>query len=417
MSGLIKKYCFFIFIILFTVNIANAQWYSQSYNTMSKLSDVYFINENTGWICGDDMVLKTTNSGTNWQKTNLTGINNSIRFINSLTGFVASNNGKLYKTINGGIDWELINLDVTTNLNKIKFLNNSFGVAVGNKTKAFKTTDGGLNWSNISIGTDLLDILDIEILSENKFIASGLQSTIWYTDNAGESWHSHSMGMPNPLFAIDFINENTGMVSGCCGMLMRTTNGGMNWSQEVYLTPGYSVHSLKYLSPNKIFIAADAGYIFRTSNNGMNWDSLAAPNGNDLYGMSFVNENTGWLVGIWGTIYKTTNGGGQGFTIGVNQISSEIPGKFLLSQNYPNPFNPVTKIVFNVPSNLNGQLSDTRLDIFDVSGKLIETLVNQNLSAGIYEVNWNADNFPSGVYFYTLKSNHYSETKRMVLMK
>lgn len=417
MSTLIKKYYFFIFIILFTVKNANAQWYSQSYNTISKLTDVYFINENTGWICGDDMVLKTINSGTNWQKTTLTGINNSIRFLNAQTGFIASNNGKLYKTMNGGANWELIDLGITTNLNKIKFLNNNFGVVVGNKTKVFKTTDGGLNWSNVSIGSDILDILDIEILSENKFNASGLQSTIWYTENAGESWHEHSMGMPNPLFAIDFVNENTGMVSGCCGMLMRTTNAGENWSQEVYLTPGFSVHSLKYLTPSKIMIAADAGYIFRTSNNGMNWDSLAAPNGNDLYGMHFVNENTGWLVGIWGTIYKTTNGGGQGFPIGINQISTEIPGKFSLSQNYPNPFNPVTKIVFDVTSNVNGQLSNMKLSIYDITGKFITELVNSELNEGTYEVIWNAQNNPSGVYFYTLRSENFSETKRMVLLK
>ncbi|HEX2786903.1 MAG TPA: YCF48-related protein [Ignavibacteria bacterium] len=412
-----KKFVFIIAIVFTTAHSIDAQWISQTSNVTGKLSDVCFINENTGWICGDDCVLKTTNSGVNWQKINISGSNNSIQFINSETGYIAGNNGKLYKTINSGVNWELVNLGITTNLNQIRFFNSSFGIVVGNKAKAFKTTNGGLNWSNISISGDTLDILDLKILSENKIIFTGTESTVWTSINAGVTWSSIWFGMPNPLFAIDFINENTGMVSGCCGMLMRTTNSGINWTPEVYLTPGFTVHSLKYVTPNKVFIAAEAGYIFRTSNNGMNWDSLVVPNHNDIHGMHFVNENTGWLVGIWGTILKTTNGGGTGFPIGINQISSNIPEKFFLSQNYPNPFNPVTKIVFDIPSNVKSQMSNVKLYVYDINGKLVETLLNQNLSTGTYEITWDASNFPSGIYFYTLNSDMFSQTKKMILIK
>lgn len=100
------------------------------------------------------------------------------------------------------------------------------------------------------------------------------------------------------------------------------------------------------------------------------------------------------------------------FIIGINPISTSVPEKFTLHQNYPNPFNPETKIKFDVPK------SDfILLQVFDLSGKHVETLVNENLNAGTYEVNFSPKNLSSGIYFYKFYSSSYSETKRMILVK
>ncbi len=109
-------------------------------------------------------------------------------------------------------------------------------------------------------------------------------------------------------------------------------------------------------------------------------------------------------------------------TVGINPISNEVPKKFSLSQNYPNPFNPSTKIKFDIPSVGQSHVFDTQLKIYDVLGKEVATLVNQQLKAGTYEVNWpatsgNASNFPSGVYFYKLVAGDFVATKKMILMK
>lgn len=100
------------------------------------------------------------------------------------------------------------------------------------------------------------------------------------------------------------------------------------------------------------------------------------------------------------------------FTIGIIKISNEVPNGFKLSQNYPNPFNPETNIEFAIPTN-----SNIKLTIYDASGREIAVLANRKLEAGTYKVNWNADNLPSGVYFYKLQSEKYFETKKMVLVK
>ena len=103
--------------------------------------------------------------------------------------------------------------------------------------------------------------------------------------------------------------------------------------------------------------------------------------------------------------------------IGIEPISTEIPQKYELLQNYPNPFNPVTKIRFNIPAFTETTRRVVSLRIYDVLGKEIAILVNENLKPGIYEIDWNAENIPSGVYFYSLITNEFTQTKKMVVLK
>lgn len=98
--------------------------------------------------------------------------------------------------------------------------------------------------------------------------------------------------------------------------------------------------------------------------------------------------------------------------IGIEQISSNVPNGFSLEQNYPNPFNPETKIRFSIPAKEN-----VRLTVFDALGREIETLVNESLAAGTYEVNFERSNLSSGVYFYKITSGNFTQTKSMVIVK
>jgi hypothetical protein len=98
--------------------------------------------------------------------------------------------------------------------------------------------------------------------------------------------------------------------------------------------------------------------------------------------------------------------------VNINQISSQIPSSFNLHQNYPNPFNPATKIKFDI-----NKTGFVKLKIYDITGRESASLVNVKLNPGQYEYKWNATNFASGVYFYTLKLEDASVSKRMVLVK
>jgi len=95
-----------------------------------------------------------------------------------------------------------------------------------------------------------------------------------------------------------------------------------------------------------------------------------------------------------------------------NGTRSEIPLQFVLEQNFPNPFNPATKIIFSIPARIN-----VKLDIYDILGRRVTSLVNKELSAGKHSISFNASEFASGVYFYKLEAGSFLQTKKMVLIK
>lgn len=139
--------------------------------------------------------------------------------------------------------------------------------------------------------------------------------------------------------------------------------------------------------------------------------SNAANNDNDenfviMYSPRIANL----YVQEWYKRYKISGGI---WVIGVQQISSEVPGRFELKQNYPNPFNPVTNIEYSIP-----KASDVFLKIYDIAGRELQTLVNEHQNAGRYKADLKALNMASGVYFYTLIADGVKiDTKKMVLVK
>ena len=95
-----------------------------------------------------------------------------------------------------------------------------------------------------------------------------------------------------------------------------------------------------------------------------------------------------------------------------NPMVNIIPNNFILKQNYPNPFNPTTKIDYYIPEN-----SNVNLNVYDLTGRLIATLVNANQFLGYHEVEFDSRNLSSGIYFYRLEANNFTETKKLVVLK
>ena len=122
-----------------------------------------------------------------------------------------------------------------------------------------------------------------------------------------------------------------------------------------------------------------------------------------------TSKDTSYVFGDNGTILKTIT---FGDLISVKNISTEIPSKHMLRQNYPNPFNPMTNVKFSIV-----KAGDVKIVVYDVMGREVQTLVNERLGAGTYEVKFDGSMLTSGVYFYKMVTDGFTETKRMILIK
>jgi flagellar hook assembly protein FlgD len=102
-------------------------------------------------------------------------------------------------------------------------------------------------------------------------------------------------------------------------------------------------------------------------------------------------------------------------TVNIEESDLILPNDFVLHQSYPNPFNPITTIKFDIPSvRTHGNAS---VRIYDITGRLIEALIDEELESGNHTIQWNATGFSSGVYFVRLQSDNYGQTQKLILMK
>jgi hypothetical protein len=336
------------------------------------------------------MIFKTTNSGENWFALNLNpgyGIN-GMYALNRDTLFVSGNSGRIHRSMNGGGNWTESITSNTGQNRDICFINSQTGYMIGSNIgyDYFKTTNTGENWIRTPFGLDVIPYNIKKIDSMSLYCSARI-------------------GVPN--------------VSG----LIMSTNGGVNWSYKMVSGPYYSGDSY-FINRNTGYYITTGNYstsncyLWKTTNAGDNWINVALPINviKDLEYVVFLNEQTGFISGS-GVLLKTTNGGN---VFGIECTSCHIPSSFSLRQNYPNPFNPVTNIEFQIPLSRGvsvGRGVFTKLVIYDLTGRLVTTLVNEQLQPGSYSVDWDGTRYASGVYFYSLVTSEFTETKRMVLVK
>ena len=423
MSSKLSLGLFLLLCLLFVPIYSQTGWFDVNANVSDDLYSIFFLNTNTGYICGNSgRLLKSINAGQNWDTLNTPNYSHnlySIYFINQFTGLVVGQYC-LYKTTNSGINWTFLSAFNSFNAKKITFINENTGFAVGNY-KMGKTTNAGASWEFISYSDDyLIDIFFINNLTGYLVNDPIMRCEILKTTNAGINWYlsynidcyaCRSVHHPNENFR--YIIGSDCYITNYVSRFYGTSNGGAYWfNTNLGENRFYGIYFTSSLTG---YASGDNGIILKTADGGLNWhNQTSGIGGPPLYIVLFLNENTGFVIGGNGKIKKTTNGGGP---IGINKISNEIPIELKLYQNYPNPFNPVTKIRFSLTNPLKGEIQDVRLVIYDILGREISTLVNEKLSAGIYQIEFDGSQYSSGIYFYRLKHGDIVFAKKMVLIK
>ncbi len=207
----------------------------------------------------------------------------------------------------------------------------------------------------------------------------------------------------------------------------RSTDGGANWGSDTRLTDNSATSQFPSIAASGSAVhvvwwdarsVSEEIYYKKSTDGGTTWGTdtrLTNNSAESQYASVTVSGSAVHVVwnddrdGNWEIYYKRDQ---TGNTVGITSISSVIPDGFSLSQNYPNPFNPSTKIEFAVPNS-----SFVKLAVYDLLGREVSSLVNEQLQPGTYEYDFDASRLNSGVYFYKLESNSFSEVKKMLLIK
>ena len=407
------KYAIIALLVLSINALISQVWVPQNSGTGSRLNSVWFRSQQIGFIGGiNEATLFTVNGGLNWTSRTVANQDfNSVAFKTPLLGLMAGTNGTISRTTDGGLVWNSVNSGTGENLNTVSFGDSGIVYSAGTNGIILKSTDNGLHFASLdstkNLGSTTLKSSSVKGSSFAIFV--GDAGKIIVTTNAGMTFQLQNSGTTRDLRSVFFLNNSTGYIAGKANILLFTSNGGINW---VSRNSGMNVdssddglHSVFFLNTLNGFAVGAHGMIFRTTNAGLNWISETSQTTKDLLSVYFVDENHGWTVGKEGTIRF------RGSLTGVNN-NQEIANIYNLEQNYPNPFNPTTRIRFELPA------SDfVTLKIYDIIGNEVSTLVNSNLASGHYDYQFDASNLSSGIYFYSLKTSHFIETKKMTLVK
>ncbi len=444
------KFSAFTAILLLTVinSISISQWvYCPGSVNMTGLGNSPVISNSdlqVAWVAGGTggvpKVYRTTNAGANFidASGSLTGpefyaiwaidVNTCLVGDGGAIGGTGGN-AKIWRTSDGGTTWNV----VLTTGGTAGFFNGISGVntdrnfvytqsdaPTGSSQFWAKSTNGGLNWIT---GTTTMGgttgSAGTVWCSGTQIFGHGINgfSRVTFSTNGGTSFTQGNPSVTGTAISGFTMNDN-----GQCMLaatitslpnISRSTDFGATWS-TINTGSGLSGRCvLKWVQGTTqafMFGTAASNPIKRSVNNGLNWTAMTTVSVTNLTDMSFVYSGSatcGYAVSTQGYVIKL-------FEVfdGVNLQNSIIPEYFALEQNFPNPFNPSTTIKFSVPKR-----GFVNLKVYNSLGESISELVNTDLAAGNYSVDFNSQNLSSGIYYYTISSGDFKETRKMVLVK
>lgn len=257
-------------------------------------------------------VLRTTDSGNTW--TPVAGLPNviyySVRFGADNAAYLSGGSGYFLKSTDGGATWQELGYRFTTSrIRDISFADNDNGFVVGTGF-VYGSTDGGNTW-NSQTPPFTGDINEVVAITPDLAIAGCDGGNVIRTTNGGANWELIPTGISgtnSDILAIDFADENIGLVAAYNGTVARTTDGGATWNIISNIS-GSNPWDMDMVDPLYAWVAGTGERIFRTTDGGVTWTQQLAVGGLGTYGISFIDRSNGIAGGTGGNTYYTTDGG------------------------------------------------------------------------------------------------------------
>ena len=352
---------FLIFIFSIFYDNLNAQWYEVS----GAIYDVCYINANTLIAAGEGgTIRKSIDNGASWKviDSKISWDLYTINFVDENIGFISGQEG-LIKTTDGGETWQVsyqeeFDLYYLVSWDGVYFVNKNIGYLVDNSSNTYKSTDGGNNWVYLChypvIKNDAGYVNQIFFKDENNgfmcYTPFGVDGngSVYYTNNGakswniyydggryiqfvndnvgfmlclrniirktidgGNSWEEYKIGIDDFLVKINFVNEKIGYAVGLLGNILKTTDGGVTWvAQNSKIN--YSLNSIACdLNGNSCVAVGENATILKYNQKANVWDKISQspPNNINLNKASFVNDTMALVAGSYGFYAKSGNGG------------------------------------------------------------------------------------------------------------
>lgn len=313
-----------------------------------------FVSESLGWAStSSGEVYKTSDGGMSWNTITDLMFNSvkSLAFVNENTGFLLDSGGGFYKTTDGGQNWVQHDVDgLQPNANELFVVDeNEMYTLPGGGTKLAYSSDGGVNWETRTIIDHVYNkYYTLQLMSNGSIWAVGDYQVVAHSSDAGLTWDDIFSAYKTNLTFVEFVDENLGYTGGAGYQLLKTTDGGLNWTDagthgpimtgfakgndgKLFYSQGYSgiyesdnggqswTNNLSGVGFIRTIIASPVGHLFassavsnyqihRSTDNGLSWVAQNTPDGLDVRGISFASEMNGYAWG--GTeLLQTTDGG------------------------------------------------------------------------------------------------------------
>jgi len=410
---------------IFKTTDGGSSWFNTNItgltDTIASMRKIFFISPIKGWaVTSRGYIFGTSDGGENWIVQLNAGISRgftSIFFIDSLIGWTSGT--RPYITSDGGMNWIEEQNTILWNSDDIYFQNIDTGFFANYSTinnSLFKTTDGGLNWLPVP-----------EVIGSRKFyffpdpihwMIIGF-SRYYITNDYGNNWIEFTENVPSGLVSFHALNNNYGSVVGNIGLILKYVDTTYIPVELISLNGTLEVKNviLEWITASEI---NNKGFIIERKIAGDKfWQELDFIAGKGTSTEESFYSYTDKLQESNTYQYRLKQidyDGSFSYSEMIN-IEFEEPISFHLSQNYPNPFNPATIIEFSLPIK-----SNVTIEIFDTLGRLVKKIIDRDLSAGIYEFEFDLSELSSGIYIYKLKAfgadgQSFNQSKKMVYIK
>lgn len=352
-------------------------------------------------------------TGASWQKYSGDLPNDLVTamYLDSNILYAASSSG-LYRSTNNGLNWVfLISCPTSTSIECVYASQGNiyFGTS---RRGLFVSHDDGNTWGVLSSTSG---ITSIENVNENIFYSthnthSAPSGSVHRSSDNGLSWLDVSIpNSPRPQ-TVKLQRHNGNIFGISKDKLYKSTDFGLNWIkyQATFEDSTFtSLHSNKGILYCGTSTSGGKYYLRYSTDNGLSFnklgDSLPAEITNIAVKGNYIYAGVKYYS-VW-RFFKPV-------ITAENNEAGMLPATYSLKQNYPNPFNPTTKFKYDV-----ARLSNVKIVIYDVTGREMQTLVNESLKPGTYEASFEGSLLTSGVYFYKLITDGFTETKKMLLIK